>query len=40
MVDIQPDFKSNLLHGVEQYKIDVDEFVIDYAEKYVCSSSV
>jgi len=35
LVDIQPDFKGNLLRGVEQYKIDVDEFVTDYAEKYV-----
>lgn len=31
--DIQPEFKRNLLRGVEQYKVDVDEFVNDYAEK-------
>jgi len=35
LVSVQPQFKSELLSGVAQFKISVDQFVDDYNEKYV-----
>ena len=33
LLEIQPDFKNDLLNGVEKFKVDVVEFYDDYAEK-------
>jgi len=36
-VSIQPQFKSELLNGVADFKLSVDQFVADYNEKYAHS---
>jgi len=38
LVSIQPEFKSELLRGVAQFRISVNQFVDDYNEKYVSLS--
>ena len=35
LLNIQPQFKSNLLNGVEKFMVDQQEFVTDYDTKYV-----
>jgi len=34
LVSIQPEFKSELLNGVAEFKRSIDQFVVDYDEKY------
>ena len=34
-MDVQPDFKSNLITGLEQFVYDLDDFVVDYTEWFV-----
>ena len=33
LVSIQPEFKSELLNGVAEFKVSVDQFVDDYNEQ-------
>jgi len=34
LVSVQPEFKSELLNGVAEFKISVEQFVNDYNDKY------
>jgi len=39
-VSIQPEFKSELLNGVAEFKVSVDLFIDDYDDKYDTSVNV
>ena len=35
LIQIQPNFKGDLLDGVEKFKVDVTDFAADYNDKYM-----
>ncbi len=35
LLQIQPEFKADLVSGVEKFIVDSRTFVVDYTEKYV-----